>query len=236
MKTFLYSGTIPTEKTTQDNTSELTCSIQVIHPLIRLWPVLSLLCAVGLGLLGALTRIEILIIIFSICGLIAPPIIIFNLFPTKDRATLKNDGMYFERNGEILFTNLVFYQTDYLMTIKVKGEKFSRTLGGQAFSNLIEGDISFEEWRNAFDQRITQWALNKIKFDPNNLANDTKEPSLPTRSYFLGSITARLMGATLIVLSCGLFFLFYLTGFNPQLLSPGLVSLFAGCLLSIKWH
>lgn len=214
----------------------LSCCVQVVHPLIRIWPLLSILSAFVGFFLGVLTQVLAIALFLAVLGLIVTPVIIFTRFPTKDWVTLNEDNMSFQNRDSVLFKDLESYQTDYLMKIKVKGEKFSRTLGGCAFRNPEEGEVTFDVWRAAFDKQIYQWKRNQLENGENReqSENSFRDDKLPKRTFFFGSTGARLMGATFIILAIFAFCLFCATGFPPNVLGLGISSLIIGGFLLIK--
>lgn len=138
---------------------------------------------VGIGALAIIIDAAPLVLL-ALVSFIVPPILIFNLFPTKGRVTLTQDRIHFAKSGEILFKDLISYQTDYQMNIHIKGQKYPITLGKCVSTSPQKDDISFEEWRDTFEKRMAEWQLHLLQTP----FGEQHTASIPKKTHYFGSL------------------------------------------------
>lgn len=190
-------------------------TVQVLTLLHKLWPLLSILLAGVLGGLCALLS-PVFGLVAGIIAFIIPPVVTFNRYPTLDTVMLGSDSLHFARNGEVPFSDILSYETDYLMKLKLRSRPLTWYLGGK-----IGKSEEFETFRDLFSVAMNNWLS----------AGHAPAQGTPVETRFAGSLRARGMGGALVLMSLGILVIKFSHDIQVAILLPVAIALPLGLTL-----
>ena len=122
-----------------------------------------------------------LAITLGVTGLLAPPLVAFRGFPTRNAVKVTADGLEFSRRGPVAFADLASWGTDDFLKLVRPGR-----------TTLLVSPLDLptrERLLREFQAALTAW--------------QRRQPAgteAPRRTYFYGSIGARAIGALIVAL------------------------------------